>query len=99
MKQIQTTFQDLIERSYSAIKKRGLIDENTIKIDFIEKMNEELEEIEVHEYNNPYESGYIEECVDLATVCIMQIKHLGYNFEDEFLKGIEKNETRAKNGK
>lgn len=40
-----------------------------------------------------------EELTDLATVCIMQCKHLGYDFIEEFEKVLKKNQERAKNGK
>ena len=80
----------LIERSYEAIKARGLIDENTTREDFEDKMSEELFEVKTSHPKN-----YIEECVDLATVCIMQICHLGYDVEKEFEKVVIKNEKRS----
>ena len=94
----QKTFQSLIERSYSAIKKRGLIDENTTRQQFYRKMKEELVEVVISDRSNE-DQRYIEEVTDLATVCILQVKHSGYNFEDEFLKCIKKNERRAIDGK
>ena len=84
------TFQDLIDRSYTAIRKRGLIYDGIITDEFEKKMKEELKEIN----DTVNEMDYISECVDLATVCIMQIKHLGYDFEKEFEKVVIKNETR-----
>ena len=84
------TFQDLIERSYTAIRKRGLIYDGIITDEFEKKMKEELKEIN----DTVNEMDYISEVTDLATVCIMQIKHLGYDFEKEFEKVVIKNETR-----
>jgi hypothetical protein len=84
--------KDLIKRSYNAIKGRGLIKQDTIESEFFLKMKEELIEI-VAAYGN--EKDYIEECVDLATVCIMQVEHLGYDFIKEFEKVVIKNESRA----
>jgi NTP pyrophosphatase (non-canonical NTP hydrolase) len=84
--------KDLTERSYLAIKARGLITPKTTKIEFLEKMREELNE----SYQEILHDGdYIEEVTDLATVCIMQLRHLGCDFETEFLKVVEKNEARA----
>lgn len=87
--------KQLIERSYNAIRKRGLIKSNTKKYEFIRKLKEELLEVE-DAYNHEKEQRYIEELTDLATVCIMQIHHLGYGFENEFEKVVIKNESRIK---
>lgn len=94
--------EELIQRSYEAIKARGLINDNTDFLDFIEKLKEELIEVIDSEtiYNlektEYYLKKYIEELIDLSTVCFMQIKHLGYNPIDEFEKVVIKNEKRAK---
>lgn len=86
--------KDLITRSYNAIRKRGLITDETKNSEFIEKIMEELEE--VHEATIiGTQENYIEELTDLATVCIMNIHHLGYDFEAEFEKVLQKNEQRA----
>ena len=96
-------FNELIQRSYEAIKKRCLITKNTSPDDFIIKMNEELSEVEyegghyqhgLYKDKNKYKIKYIEELTDLATVAIMQIHHLGYDFVKEFEKVIIKNEKR-----
>ena len=39
---------------------------------------------------------YMEEITDIATVCFMQVKHLGYDPIKEFEKIVLKNEKRAK---
>lgn len=89
--------KDLINRSYEAIKGRGLIRDSTIESEFFIKMKEELTEI-AGSFSEG-ESRYIEEVTDLATVCIMQIHHLGYNFIEEFQKVVEKNEQRVQKQK
>ena len=86
--------KDLISRSYAAILKRGKITDKTTKTEFNDKMFDEWLEVDTEIYVNGAEKSYIEECVDLATVCIMQIHHLGYDFEKEFEKVVIKNETR-----
>ena len=94
--------KELIERSYEAIKGRGLIDEDTRPKEFLDKMEEELLEANdiVFGINNIAPGldveSYVEECTDLATVCIMQLRHLGIDFEKEFEKVVLKNELRAK---
>lgn len=82
----------LIDRSYAAIVKRGLITNETKKIDFLCKIEEEFHEVESECFTN--EKRYIEELTDLATVCFMQIKNLGYDPVKEFEKVVVKNETR-----
>lgn len=83
----------LIERSYSAVKKRGLIKKSTKPEDFIDKMIEELIEIK-----SARKSGnihhYVEECIDLGTVCFMQVHHMGFDVIEEFEKVVVKNENR-----
>jgi len=89
----------LIERSYKAIKARGLIKEDTTCEDFYNKMCEELREAQLTQmdgFGQDSESHYIEECIDLATVCFMQVLHLGYNPIKEFEKVVIKNEERAR---
>lgn len=87
--------QDLINRSYSAIVGRGLIKPDTQKAEFIMKLKEELQEA-VTAYLYEDEERYIEELTDLATVCIMHIKNLGYDFIEEFEKVVLKNESRVR---
>ena len=87
--------EELIKRSYSAIVKRGLINELTQPTEFIKKLHEEYYEV-IEAYYTEFNNGrYIEELIDLATVCFMQIEHLGKNPIKEFEKGVIKNEKRA----
>jgi NTP pyrophosphatase (non-canonical NTP hydrolase) len=100
-------FEQLINRSYEAIKARGLITKDTPKEEFISKLFEEVheaqdveltifhgEDVMTSEEKQHYNNRYIEELTDLATVAIMQIHHLGYDFIKEFEKVVIKNETR-----
>ena len=87
--------EELIKRSYKAIQDRGLINSKTKSYEFKRKLKEELIEVE-NAYKYETEQRYIEELTDLATVCIMQIHHLGYDFEKEFEKVVLKNESRVK---
>ena len=91
------SFKQLINRSYQAIVNRGLITKTTQKAQFIIKLKEELQEVvDAYILEDKTEDDYAEELTDLATVCIMQLTHLGYDFEEEFKKCVEKNERRAK---
>ena len=84
--------KDLIERSYTAIRKRGLIDSDTEILDFIIKMQEELDEVK-RDYWQDNEQIY-KEVTDLMTVCIMALHHHGFDVIKEFEKCVIKNETR-----
>lgn len=94
--------KELIIRSYEAIKKRGLITDKTTIDDFLKKIREELYEAEhenflINNWSAADLNKYVEELTDLATVAIMQIQHLGYDFITEFEKVVLKNEQRAEN--
>ena len=83
--------RNLIERSYKAIQNRGLIKIDTNRIEFLEKLEEEIKECW---YVMNIDDKYIHELTDVVTVIIMQIYHLGYDFVKEFEKVIVKNENR-----
>ena len=91
--------KDLIERSYLAIRKRGKITDVTSIDEFTRKMREELYEIEHEQFCVENGQGhildnYVSECIDLANVCFMQIKKLGFDPISEFEKCVIHNETR-----
>ena len=86
--------KELIDRSYQAIRIRGLIDVNTDMEDFIIKMNEECNEI-MKAYFEQDMDHCLEEVSDLMTVCIMALHHHGFDPIKEFEKTVIKNENRA----
>jgi hypothetical protein len=83
--------KELIERSYKAIRDRGLIDENTNKYHFLLKMDDELSEV----FDAKSFDEFIHETTDLMTVCTMALTHFGFDPIKEFKKVVEKNEKRA----
>lgn len=85
--------KDLIERSYEAIKKRGLINKKTKPLDFCKKISEEYIEFVLA---GKFESKEreIEECIDFITAGVMYLHHFGYDFVKEFEKVVIKNEAR-----
>lgn len=83
----------LIERSYQAIRKRGKITVDTDMDDFIEKMREELNEIECDYVFSNFDDT-MKETVDLMNVCICALKHHGFDPIAEFEKCVIHNETR-----
>ena len=91
--------KELIERSYKAIRKRGLITDNTSIQEFIDKIQEEFDELKIE-----FEKGvflgvpnepFYEELIDLITVGIMLLRHHNIDFENKFEKVVIKNEKRA----
>lgn len=92
--------EELIERSYSAIKGRGLITKETMIKDFVCKMIEEdaefmNETLQITHGIQALSPNQLEELIDSITVRIMLLRHLGYDFIDWFREGVEKNEKRA----
>ena len=85
--------KDLIDRSYAAIRKRGKITDLTTDKEFIDKMSEELREIK-YAHKLRFEKDMIAESADLASVCINFLTHKGIDFEKEFKKCVEYQETR-----
>lgn len=85
--------KDLIERSYLAIRKRGLITADTDMDNFIDKMKEELKEIECDYVFSTFDNT-MKETVDLMNVCICALKHHGFDPIAEFEKCVIHQETR-----
>jgi len=83
-------FSKLIQRSYDATRKRGLIDENTDTFDFEYKIYEEY--IEIVETKTLYDMA--REVVDLMAVCMNFLTNYGFDVEKEFGKCVLHQETR-----
>lgn len=86
--------ETFIEENYSAIVKRGLINSNTTKDDFMEKLYEEFLEV----MGATDEEHRSHEIVDVISVCFNWLEH--FNTTDEVIKllkfNIENNIKRAK---
>ena len=85
--------KDLISRSYAATRKRGKITDSTTDKEFIDKMSEELREIK-YAHKLKFKQGVIAETIDLIAVGVNFLTHKGIDFENEFKKCIEFQETR-----
>jgi len=77
--------QEIIERSYQATVKRGLINDKTSKIDFLEKIKEEYYELRTSMYSYKYEYFDESELADIVLVCFNMAKH----FDIDLIKAIE----------
>ena len=87
--------KNLIESNYQSILKRGLINENTTSLDFIMKLEEEVQEfIEAEKFGLENEN---EELADIILVCFNIAKHYDIDIEKELKNKIEINYKRANN--
>ncbi len=77
----------LIEDNYQSIVKRGLINPKTTVTQFINKLDEEIEE---------FKDGYeVEELADMILVLLNCARHFDIDIEDELIKKIKINEQRG----
>lgn len=88
--------QDLIKRNYASIVKRGYITDDTTDLQFIRKIEEEVEEAIYESLLNrkgkPNNLG--EELADVILTCLNYAHHFSIDIEKELHKKIEKNENR-----
>lgn len=72
------TIQQIIDRNYQATVKRGLIKPDTLAIEFIYKINDELNELtDSYTYDENDETFDEKELADIALVCFAFAKHRG----------------------
>ncbi len=86
--------EKLIQDNYNSIVARGMIDKYTTTLDFIEKIQEEVKELEVALANL---DEWVEETVDVILVCFNLLHHYEVDIEAELKAKIKKNWERAKN--
>ncbi len=78
--------KELIEENYISIIKRGLINEKTTLQDFLNKLDEEVQEFKD---DNSYE-----ELADIILVCLNIARHYNIDIENELINKINKNKNR-----
>jgi len=88
--------KDLINRNYASIVKRGYITPETTHEEFLDKLDEENDEV-FKEYmlvitNKKHNLG--EELADVILTCLNWAHHFSIDIEKELHKKIEKNEKR-----
>ncbi len=82
----------LIESNYKSILKRGLINESTISLDFIMKLEEEVQEfIDAEKFGLENER---EELADIILVCLNYARHYDIDIENELKNKIIINNKR-----
>ena len=93
----------IIEDNYQSIVDRGLIAPYTNLHNFLHKIKEEVQELEIGvlvDHEREIVSDYTkEELADVIMVCLNMAKHYNIDIEQEIKNKIEVNKQRAKNGK
>jgi NTP pyrophosphatase (non-canonical NTP hydrolase) len=90
--------KELFKRHYEAIKKRGLINQDTTYHDFFEKITEEMQELSEAVYKEDL-SSINQEAIDLMMVCVNLCQFIGFDIEFELCKNIETQESRCQQEK
>ena len=84
--------KNIIEENYKSIVKRGLINGTTTKLDFLNKIYEEVNELEECFLDLHFDIN--EELADVILVCLNIAKHYNIDIENELLTKIEINKNR-----
>ena len=88
--------KELILRHYIATRKRGLITNYTSMQDFLDKMQEEINEMnEADIYDNTIDGDMAQEAIDVVGVIFNMLHHFGYDVEAEFKYNVEHQESRV----
>ena len=88
--------KDLIERNYQSIVKRGLITNKTKCDEFIDKIYEEVHELNMYANGGQTTFGIDElELADIILVCLNMAKHFNIDIEKVLNEKIKINEQRA----
>ncbi len=86
----------LIDSNYEVTVNRGLIGPDTTMIEFIMKLEEELQEfIGSNKLNGIQSTESCEELSDIILVCLNIAKHYGINIEAELWRKVEINKQRS----
>lgn len=89
--------QQLIDRNYAAQVRRGQITPETNAYEFIEKIDEEVEELNVSIFRlqEKFQDGLDDkELIDIMLVCFSMAKHFGIDWQQVMKDKVEFNETR-----
>jgi|TARA_R100000084_G_C4655553_1_gene152656 NTP pyrophosphatase (non-canonical NTP hydrolase) len=91
--------QDIISANYQSIVDRGFITPTTTLFEFLDKLQEEVEELKKEALISKEWSNLPEELADVILVCLNMAKHYNIDIEQEIKNKIRINEYRAKQGK
>ena len=91
--------QDIISANYQSIVDRGFITPTTTLFEFLDKLEEEVEELNKEALISKEWSNLPQELADVILVCLNMAKHFNIDIEQEIKNKIRINEYRAKKGK
>ena len=91
--------QELIGDNYQSIVDRGIITPTTTLFEFLDKLDEEVQELNKEALISKEWSNLPEELADVILVCFNLAKHFDIDIEQELKNKIRINEYRAKHGK
>lgn len=86
------SYEQIAYRNYAATERRGLINENTTKQDFIDKLKEEVDELEYESQTRKLIDS--EELADISIVCDSMAIHYGIDLMAEKQAKMYINESR-----
>ena len=88
--------QDIISTNYQSIVDRGFITSTTTLFQFLDKLDEEVEELNKEALMPREWSNLPEELADVILVCLNMAKHFNIDIEQELKNKININQQRAK---
>ena len=91
--------QDIISANYQSIVDRGFITPTTTLFEFLDKLDEEVEELNKEALISKEWSNLPQELADVILVCLNLAKHFNIDIEQELKNKIRINEYRAKQRK
>ena len=91
--------KEIIEANYKSIVDRGYITPTTTLFEFLDKIDEEVYELNDEALKPRDKSNLPEELADVIMVCLNMANHYNIDIEQEIKNKIEVNKQRAKNGK
>ena len=91
--------KEIIEANYKSIVDRGYITPTTTLFEFLDKIDEEVYELNDEALKPRDKSNLPEELADVIMVCLNMANHYNIDIEEEIKNKIEINKQRAKNGK
>ena len=91
--------QDIISANYQSIVDRGFITPTTTLFEFLDKLDEEVKELNKEALISKEWSNLPQELADVILVCLNMAKHFNIDIEQEIKNMIRINEYRAKKGK
>jgi len=86
--------QDIISTNYQCIVDRGFITPTTTLFQFLDKLDEEVEELKKEALISKEWNNLPEELADVILVCLNMAKHFNIDIEQEIKKKVRYNFNR-----